>query len=233
MSRKKIFYLIPGVGADETIFKHIQFPKGYKTKSIVWEKNKNYDEPLAEYVKRLLPQFDFQHDIYLCGLSFGGIVCTELSKIISVKRIIIISSIKTMYERPIKIGVLKYLQFYRFVPGKVLAKINFWHRWAFGKLNREEKQLVNYMLAKIDIPFNEWAVHQAIIWGNIHPVQNMIHIHGDADKIFPINYIRSCHKIKGGTHFMIINKAEEINKIIENELNKELPDNTEEEQRGF
>lgn len=222
MPRKKIIYLIPGVGADETIFKFLQFPKEYELRHIDWVAHKHYDEPIQEYVKRLLPQIDTKHDIYLCGLSFGGIVSSEIAKLLPVKKVILISSIKTQYERPLKASILKYMQFYRFFPGKILTKINFWHRWAFGKLNSEERELIDAMLLKINIRFNEWAVHQAIIWNNTDVVDNLLHIHGDADKIFPIGYIRNCHKIKGGTHFMIVNKAKEVSAIINKELKKEL-----------
>ncbi|EMO28852.1 hypothetical protein LEP1GSC170_2989 [Leptospira interrogans serovar Bataviae str. HAI135] len=56
---------------------------------------------LSKYSKRLLSQIDTKNEIILIGVSFGGIVALEISKHISVKQIIIISSIKSDSEKPI------------------------------------------------------------------------------------------------------------------------------------
>ncbi|EMS87993.1 hypothetical protein LEP1GSC074_1850 [Leptospira noguchii str. Hook] len=56
---------------------------------------------LSKYSKRLLSQIDTKNEIILIGVSFGGIVALEISKHISVKQIIIISSIKSVSEKPI------------------------------------------------------------------------------------------------------------------------------------
>jgi hypothetical protein len=48
--------------------------------------------------------------------------------------------------------------------------------------------------------------------------QNVIQIHGTGDDVLPHKKIDCKYKIKGGTHFMIINKADEINRIVNKEL---------------
>lgn len=216
---KKTIYLIPGVGADETIFKNLELPEQYEVVHIKWEKP-GEREPLKKYVKRLLPQIKKDTLPILIGQSFGGIVAIELSKLIDTFRVILISSIKTYKERPYKISLLNLLKFYRLMPAKLLAKSTFWHRWAFGHLKREEKELVSRLVENIDLEFNEWAVDQAIHWKNTDFPKNIIHIHGDRDTIFPDLYIKNYHKIKGGTHFMVVNKAREISHIIHEELEK-------------
>ena len=45
----------------------------------------------------------------------------------------------------------------------------------------------------------------------------ILYIHGTADRILPIRYIKYDIKIENGGHFMTINKAEQLN-IILNEL---------------
>ncbi len=74
------------------------------------------------------------------------------------------------------------------------------------------------MLREVDIEFNEWAVDQVIRWKNEEIPANLVHIHGTSDRIFPHFYINDAIWIKGGTHFMIVNRAKEISKILMKEL---------------
>jgi hypothetical protein len=45
-------------------------------------------------------------------------------------------------------------------------------------------------------------------------IPNIIHIHGDNDKVFPYHHIKGCITVKGGTHIMIINKYKWFNKQL-------------------
>jgi hypothetical protein len=177
-------------------------------------------EKLKDYVKRLLPQIKTKPEPILMGLSFGGIVAVELSKLIKTHKVIIISSIKTYHERPVKMSLLYLLKFYRVLPARLAVRFRFWQRWALGSLNLDEKNLVEEMVEAIDLKFNKWAVDQAIHWDNTEVPDNLVHIHGDEDNIFPNLYMKNYHRIKGGTHFMIVRHARQISHIIREELEK-------------
>ena len=43
---------------------------------------------------------------------------------------------------------------------------------------------------------------------------NLVHIHGDRDIIFPIENIKTCVMVEGGTHIMILNKYRWLNKNL-------------------
>jgi hypothetical protein len=45
-----------------------------------------------------------------------------------------------------------------------------------------------------------------------------VHIHGTADKILPIHFTKPNFKIKGGGHFMTLNKHSEIEAILATEI---------------
>jgi len=218
---KKTIYLLPGVGCDETVFQHLELP-GYEQVPIHWLPPKK-NEPLKEYVKRLAPQIKKNTEPIFIGLSFGGIVAIELARLVKAYKVIIISSIKTHYERPYKMSLLYLLKFYRFFPAGLFAKYRFWLRWAVGDLNDAEQQLVRDMAERVDLRFNKWAVDQAIHWQNKEAPGNVVHIHGDSDNIFPHIYIKNYHRIQGGTHFMIVRHAKQISHIIMHELEKKLP----------
>jgi len=215
--KDKTIYLIPGVGADETIFSNLELP-AWEVRHLRWVKP-HKDESLDGFVGRLLPQIRTDTQPVFIGMSFGGIVAIELSKLLQPFKTIIVSSIKTYYERPIKMSMFSYLHFHRYVPGRLAVMFDFlWHEWALGYLDKAERGLVAELVKNVDIPFNEWAVHQAITWQNTERLDNLTHIHGDRDNIFPSTYIRNYIRIKGGTHFMIYRRAKEISAIIHREL---------------
>ncbi len=212
----KTIYLIPGVGANDKIFQNLELP-GYEVVHLKWPKHKK-NENIESYVKKLLPQIKKDTRAILIGQSFGGLVAIELSKLINPYKTIIISSIKTYHERPIKLLFLNSIKFHRLVPGKLVVRFRFWMNWLLGKLTSQDLEMIEEMLRNADIEFNEWAVDQVIHWKNEDVSDNLIHIHGTRDRIFPHFYIKDAVWIKGGTHFMVVNRAKEISKIIKKEL---------------
>lgn len=212
----KTIYLIPGVGANDIIFENLDL-SGYEIVHLKWPKHKK-NEHIETYVKKLLPQIKKDTQPILIGMSFGGVVAVELSKLINPYKVILISSIKTYHERPLKLLFLNSLKFHRLIPGQLVISFRFWMRWFLGKLSTHDHQLINRMIEDIDIEFNEWAVDQVIHWKNEEIPDNLTHIHGTRDRIFPHFYIKNAIWIKGGTHFMVVNRAKEISKIIRKEL---------------
>jgi pimeloyl-ACP methyl ester carboxylesterase len=212
----KTIYLIPGVGANDKIFQNLDLA-GFDVVHIKWPKHKK-NEDIQAYVKKLLPQIKKDTQPVLIGMSFGGIVATELAKLINPHKTILISTIKTYHERPLKIMLMNSIKFHRLIPGKMVVNLRFWLKYVLGSLKREDYKLIEDMIEEVDIDFNKWAVDQVIHWKNETPPPNVVHIHGTNDWIFPRHYIQDCHWIKGGTHFMIVNRALEINKILHREL---------------
>lgn len=212
----KTIYLIPGVGATDRIFENLDL-EGFDVVHIKWPKHKK-DETVQQYVKKLVPQIKTDTKPILIGMSFGGVVAVELSKLINPEKTIIISSIKTFHERPLKLMFLNSIKFHRLVSGKLLLKFRFWMQLLLGKLSNHDFKLIEEMLKDINVEFNEWAVDQVIHWNNETIPENIVHIHGTDDKIFPDYYVKDAILIKGGTHFMVVNRAKEISKILRKEL---------------
>jgi hypothetical protein len=72
-----------------------------------------------------------------------------------------------------------------------------------------------------DRRYMKWAVKEMVCWDQETPTENAIHIHGTADKVFPVKYIDNCIEVQDGTHIMVITRAkwfnEHLPKLIENE----------------
>lgn len=216
MSMGKTIYLIPGVGANDKVFQNLDLT-GHDIVHLKWPKHKK-NEHIETYVKKLLPQIKKDTKPVLLGMSFGGVVAIELAKLINPEKVIIISSIKTYHERPLKFLFLNSVKFHRLVPGKLVIKFRFWMNWLLGKLTMHDFELIEDMLRDADIEFNEWAVDQVIHWKNEVIPDNLVHIHGTRDRIFPDFYVKGAIWVKGGTHFMVVNRAKEISKVIKKEL---------------
>ncbi len=64
----------------------------------------------------------------------------------------------------------------------------------------------------------KWAIGAILHWDNQVIPENVYHIHGDRDKIFPYERLKDATIIHGGTHIMIFNRAKEINNWLKNIL---------------
>ena len=51
-------------------------------------------------------------------------------------------------------------------------------------------------------------------WNCLKPAENVVHIHGDADIVFPIKNIENCIVVPGGTHIMIVNRFRWFNEYL-------------------
>ena len=103
-------YLISGMGLDERLF----FKMNINAPNI---HHINWIEPLSkedieDYARRMMQQIKHRGNIILIGVSFGGMMAIELSKILRVEQVIIISSIKQKEELPSLLKISKYFPVY-------------------------------------------------------------------------------------------------------------------------
>src|SRR5687768_45663 len=93
----KEVYCISGLGADRRIFKHLHVDR-VNFNFIDWIPPK-HGESMQSYARRLSRQLENTEAILL-GVSFGGMMAIELSRIFPVSGVVLISSIKTHAELP-------------------------------------------------------------------------------------------------------------------------------------
>jgi pimeloyl-ACP methyl ester carboxylesterase len=214
----KHLYILSGLGAEkggERIFQRIDV-SGFSKVFIQWVAPHD-NETIEQYATRLLVQIKTSNPT-LIGLSFGGMMAIEIAKQIETEKVILIASAKTKNELPFyyrwagKLGIHKLLSI------KVLRKSRFVTYWFFGVETRNEKKLLNQILLKTDASFLRWAIDKITKWTNQIELKNTFHIHGSTDRILPLKFVNCNSIIHNGGHFMTINKAEELNKIIEQQL---------------
>lgn len=214
----KTIYCISGLGADERAFSKLKI-NGVQLEVIPWLIPQP-GETLNDYAARMRAKIPEENPV-LMGLSFGGMVCTEIAKQVPVQKIILISSIKSCKELPRWMKTVAVLRLNRIFPLRSTRLTQPFQNMMLGIKNAEEKTIVQSLRREADLPYVTWAVHEALNWKNdwLHP--KIFHIHGDHDRMFPIKYVKPDFVIKKAGHFMIMNRAEEVSACICTILNSD------------
>lgn len=211
-------YLMPGMAANPSIFEHIKLPEDkYKIHWLEWQ-IPDKTETLEAYAKRMC-KFIQHKDIVLLGVSFGGILVQEMSNFIKIKKLFVVSSVKSHHELPKRLKLLKVTKAYKILPTQLVSNIDLLTKYAFGETIKKRVDLYKKYLSVDDKTYLDWAIKQIVCWKQEEPNREAIYIHGDKDVIFPHSCVGDCIVVKGGTHIMIINKYkwfnENLPKLIE------------------
>ena len=198
-------YCMPGMAASPKIFEYLKLPTNFKIHFLSWIPPLK-DEPLCDYAKRMCVRVVHKNPILL-GVSFGGVVVQEMAKHISVKKIVIVSSIKSKKELPLPMKMAKRTNAHKLLPTQWIENIDHLAIFAFGKGIKRRVALYQKYLSERDSEYLNWAINALVYWDQNKFSNKLIHIHGDSDTVFPIkNLINHYIKIKGG-HAVIITKS--------------------------
>ncbi|MGB0884968.1 MAG: hypothetical protein ACPGR5_00935 [Chitinophagales bacterium] len=201
-------YAISGLGADERVFKFLDL--NYKIIPLNWVDNYK-NESIESYSKRLAEKINTEEEFAILGLSFGGLIATEMNKFLNPKTTILISSIETKNELPLIYKVGGKLNFTKLIPDNLLTKSNQFVEFLFGT---KKKKLLNNIITESNPIFSKWALNALLTWQNTTRIKNVLKISGSKDKLFPPS--KNAIIIEKGTHFMIVDKAQEVSKLINN-----------------
>jgi pimeloyl-ACP methyl ester carboxylesterase len=206
-------YFMPGLAASSLIFERVSLPDSdYKMHYLEW-KMPQLNESIQAYATRIAADIK-QTSPILVGVSFGGVLVQEISRIIHVRQVIIISSVKTYHEFPLRMRMAKKTKAYKFIPTGLVAHINYLAKYTLGDKLTQRLKLYEKYLSMRDMDYLNWAIDTIINWDRDIADPNVIHIHGDEDGVFPIKYIKDCIVVKGGTHIMILNKFKWLNQEL-------------------
>lgn len=215
----KHIYMISGLGADGRVFGNLEFPPGYEAHYLPWIKPADANEPIEAYAARMAESIKHENPILL-GLSFGGIMCVEIARQLNAEKVILLSSIKHRKERP---PYYSYNLLSKFILKKMPDRLLFGRRQVIVEYflqteNEFELALLREYLGKKDYAYTRWALSTILQWKNEWMPQSVVHIHGTKDRPFPIRYLQPTHRIDGGGHFMVLNRAAQINLILKESL---------------
>lgn len=198
-------YFMPGLAANPLIFERIVLPEDvFETHFLEWEIPEE-KETLEDYAKRIVLKIKHENPV-LIGVSFGGILVQEMAKYCNARKVIIISSVKSNLEFPNRIKIAKATMAYKLIPMSLILSLENLAKFSFGEKFQYKLKMYEKFLSVRDIRYLQWAIEKVILWDKTVVDENIVHIHGDKDDVFPIKNIKKCIVVRGGTHVMIFTK---------------------------
>lgn len=206
-------YFVPGLAAGKEIFQNINLPEEqFKTHCIEW-KIPLPKETIGQYAQRMAADVKEKNAV-LVGVSFGGVMVQEMSQYLNAQKIIIISSVKSKHELPLRFQIARKTFAYKLVPTKLVLSTDDLTKFAIGPKTKKRLQMYQEYLSVRNEQYLDWAIENMICWNRSTPDPNVIHIHGNQDVVFPIEKIKNCLTLAGGTHIMILNKSKWFNQNL-------------------
>ena len=87
--------------------------------------------------------------------------------------------------------------------------------WLFAPEGTDQKKLLKTVLIETDPHFLKWALHKVVVWRNEEVPENLVHIHGKSDRIFPFRFVNPDFTVDNSGHLMVMNRAEDISNLLE------------------
>lgn len=207
-------YLMPGLAANSSIFEFIELPKDkFEIHLLDWVIPAP-GETLQEYARRMC-KYVKHEDPVLLGVSFGGVVVQEMAQFLNPMRLIIVSSVKCQRELPRRMKYASKIKLFKILPTGLVGHVDMLEKLAVGDFAKKRMELYKKYLSVTDTRYLDWAIENMVCWDKREPMQEIVHIHGDKDEIFPYKYIEGCITVPGGTHVMIINRFRWFNENLE------------------
>jgi len=209
---KKIFF-ISGLGANELAFSKVG-DVGFEKIMVKWlpyTKNEN----LGTYALRLIDEYKITSTDIVVGLSFGGLLAQEISNITGQLNVILVSSfrdkndLKFPFRQALNIGLHKL-----FLP----IRVPWIDEFVANILNSGtlySKPVLKEMLKATDYRLMKWSLQQiANTDGLVNKAVVVYNIIGDHDRIVKLWSNNTTYFVKGGSHFMVYDRADEVTEII-------------------
>lgn len=200
-------YFISGLGADKRVFSELDLPN-INCVYIDWV-NPDMNDTVVTYSHKLLPQIDTTQAVILVGVSFGGMLATELTKVIPNCQTILLSSAPSMNQIPLIYKWLTQLKLPDLVPFAAFKTMTPMTYFYFGVTAQRHKELLKTVMQDTDEAFFRWAIKAITHWRNTNLPKNLYYIHGTKDRILP-KIPQDAITIDDGGHLMVLSHSVEV-----------------------
>ncbi|MGI4887288.1 MAG: alpha/beta fold hydrolase [Janthinobacterium lividum] len=207
-----VFYLVPGLGANERVFQRWQLVG--EVHILSWLPPQSATEPLAHYAARLAAAVPVAQACWLVGVSFGGLLALEMAQLRPLAQTVLISSLAGPQELPLLLRVARVVGLDRLVPPALLQKLPWAAKWAFGVKTKSEYALLRQIIADTDPVFAQWAIGQLLRWRGVPGPGPTARLHGTQDRLLPPPASGIDCLVTGAGHFLVVSHAAQISQFL-------------------
>ena len=207
-------YALSGLGADERAFQKLAVDGEFIP--IKWlEPEKN--ESLQSFALRMGDQVDTSEPFVLLGLSFGGMLASELTQKLKPELTILLSSASTKSELPAYFSIVRFLRLTQLLPSR-LFKPPTWLMNRYFRLRRNKSwALIKEIMNDSNPKFLKWAIGAIMKWDNEVVPQNVLRIHGANDPVLTNRKLPGSITVGKG-HLIVFDEAEKVSEIINGQM---------------
>ena len=210
-------YCISGLGADRRVFDFLDVDA--ELIYIEWSPSFEW-ETLHDYANKLCEQIDTSEPFALLGVSFGGMLATEMNNFVKPTKTILMSSLARGSEFPFWIKIGKKLTLHRYLPAYFFAMKSAFLIWFFGIKSKQGINTMRAITADTDKTFNKLSLDKILTWQNESIPNNLVRIHGTSDKLLPAPKGLVDYHVEGAGHFAVVENANEVSGYINEILKK-------------
>ena len=216
MSRPRVI-LLPGLGADYRLL-DLQRQLDADVEVPPWIAPEPH-ETLAGYARRMAENIDTTRPFFLGGVSFGGMVASEMVQYLRphVRGLILLASCLSNHGVPRLYRAA--WQVARLTPAGLLKRGHLlmpFVRKVFGIASSEHAEIFAQMLRDTDARFLKWSLNAVMNWPGVQQPTGVphLHIHGACDWVLPARRGKPDQVIDGAGHVMNVSHAAEVNRHI-------------------
>ena len=206
--------LLPGLGADARLFdpQRAAFPE---IEVPAWLPYRE-EESLAEYAARMAATITPAADLYLGGVSFGGMVALEMARQLGPRAVFLIASGRS--GQALAPHLRYFAEFAHAFPQREFgdgAGLSRLYVRKFGNLTPEQEAFYADMLADTRPAFVRWGIAAIPAWpGPGDLPMPVYHIHGSDDELIPVAGVQPDEVVPGGGHLLNVTHAAEVNAFV-------------------
>ncbi len=212
-------YLIPGLGADHRIFSKLE-TGDHAVHHLDWPEMPR-GSTLHDFAVAMSVGIDAQRPHALIGMSMGGMVAQEMAAITDPAMVVIISSWKGPHEMPPALRMLRGKHPERLLTKAFLERLMPMVRWQMGVETPESVLLFNSLVGVYNVAQLKVQIAAGLNWdGPVRRPEQLVHIHGDQDRLMPLGSVQGVQVVKGGGHFMVYDSALAVSILLKHALSK-------------
>jgi pimeloyl-ACP methyl ester carboxylesterase len=205
--------LLPGMANDRRLFDGLTDSVGFTVPP--WPEWRPTDT-LQSFAARLASSLTGPPDV-VGGASFGGMVALEMAAVLRPRAVVLLGSARSpdAIAAPLRRlgGAAAWLPGRAFHPRAFRAALPLLLRKR-STLDDAQRARVRAMWESVSGPFLKWSCRAVLAWRPTDHDVPVFHLHGDRDRLIPIEGVRPTEVLRGAGHLFPITHPAEVAAFI-------------------